>query len=211
VTEPTHFSARPVRHWVFDGAAEPLGPDLLPPADWPGWVRYDNAVEARKRTTRDLDALAPPVRAAFRRLRAVGAVAAWCDRLGYAVCDDPSLHGGGLHVTAGGGSLGTHLDYSRHPVLRHWRRALNVIAFLHPEWRPEWGGQLRLTDPDGRPVAEIDPLPGRVVAFEVGDLSYHGVAPTAADAPDRVSAAVYFLTPATAADTRTRALFLPPR
>jgi hypothetical protein len=158
--------ADPVRWWILDNYFPALAPDV-PPAEWPGWeARYANESEAGKRTCRDTAAMPAAARDALAELHRPAFVSTWCDALGYAVLPDPTLHGGGLHVTAPGGLLGVHLDYDRHPRLPAWRRALNLIGFLHPEWRPEWGGALVLCDPMGEPVARIPPEPGRLVAFE---------------------------------------------
>lgn len=166
---------------------------------------YDNDVERGKRTTRDLSAV-PDVAC----LRAAVDAVPWEAFLGYGTTPDPTLHGGGLHVTAPGGYLGCHLDYDLHPKIPARRRALNVIAFLNPVWRPSWGGGLVLCDPLGAPVRRFYPRPGRVVAFEVSDLSYHGVEPVRGPA-ERVTLAVYRLAPAGPANTRRRALFFPNR
>jgi Rps23 Pro-64 3,4-dihydroxylase Tpa1-like proline 4-hydroxylase len=171
-------------------------------------ARYNNDVERGKRTTRDVTSIIGASEL-FDQMR--GSAAAWSSVLGYPVRDDPTMHGGGIHVTEPGGWLSTHLDYARHPKLPRERRALNLIAFVHREWRKEWGGELELCDPMGTPVLRIAPQPGRLVAFEVSDLSYHGVAPTSPDAAERVSLAVYYLAEATPADTRMRAMFLPNR
>jgi len=198
---------KPFRHWIFDDWCGPLPPP--PHKSSSRWeARYCNDAERNKRTTRDTDAI-PGARPLFDRLR--GLASDWSSILGYPVMDDPTMHGGGIHVTEVGGWLGTHLDYSRHPVLPDKRRALNLIAFVHHEWRPEWGGELELCDPMGVPVVRIEPRPGRLVAFEVSDLSYHGVAPTSPAAAERVSLAVYYLADATESDTRMRAMFLPQR
>ncbi|HEX4608505.1 MAG TPA: 2OG-Fe(II) oxygenase [Urbifossiella sp.] len=197
----------PVRWWVRDGWTAPLT-GAVPPAGHPCWeARYDNDLERGKRTTRDPGAV-PGLNPLFVRMR--GLAAEWSDRLGYPVADDPTLHGGGLHVTAPGGALATHLDYDRHPLVPGRRRALNLIAFLSPAWRPEWGGGLVLCDPLGAVVTRLAPAPGRLVAFEVGDLSYHGVEPVTGPA-ERVTAAVYYLGEAGPGNTRRRALFLPNR
>jgi hypothetical protein len=200
----------PVRWWVLDGAVEPIDIRRLPLAhDGTAWEAvYDNDAERGKRTTRFAHWLGFVAPGLFPRLR--GLAAEWSDRLGYPVEDDPTLHGGGLHVTSPGGHLATHLDYDLHPHLPGRRRALNLIAFLNPEWREEWGGALVLCDPMGRPVTRVHPKPGRLVAFEVGDLSYHGVEPVTGPV-ERVTAAVYYLGDATPANTRRRALFLPAR
>ena len=200
----------PFRWWVFDGCE--FGVVVPPPPDDLAWeARYDNDAERGKRTTRRI-ADVPGLLPLFERLRSAASLAEWSARLGCPVEDDPTLHGGGLHVTGPGGWLNTHLDYDRHPHVPDRRRAVNLIAFLNPEWRPEWGGALCLCDPSGAVVERIHPTPGRLAAFEVSDLSYHGVEPVAADCPaERVTAAVYFLSAATAANTRQRAMFLPTR
>lgn len=199
----------PVRWWVFDDWLPPPA-EPVPPADWPGWeARYENPCESGKRTTRRPDEV-------YRRdnpfglLTSPSVAAEWSARLGYPVEHDPTMHGGGLHVTAPGGRLGIHLDYDRHPVLTAKRRALNLILFLHPRWEPDWGGALLLCDPMGVVVTRIEPLPGRLVAFEVGDLSYHGVGEVTGPA-ERVSGAAYLLSDAGPRHTRRRAMFLPPR
>jgi len=117
-----------------------------------------------------------------------------------------------------GGWLNCHLDYDVHPYLPQYRRALNIVAFLHDEWDPAWGGQFYLADPFGNPTLLFPPLPGRVVAFEVSDWSYHGVLPISPKAKERVSAAVYYLFDAAherkcdqRVRIRKRAMFLPTR
>lgn len=201
------YDAVPVRHWVFDDWATPPFPE--PPGDtWPGWEAvYDNDCESGKRTARDLRMLAayPEL---LNRMRSAGTE--WTERLGYPVVDDDTLHGGGLHVTKSGGWLNCHLDYARHPIHKTKRRALNLILFVHPRWHREWGGYFYLADPSGKPVVWIEPRPGRLLAFETGSLSYHGVHRVVGPEP-RVSLAVYYLADATEHDTRTRALFIPNR
>lgn len=197
------------RVWVFDDFAEPIR-NPVPPADSPVWeARYDNDVERGKRTCR----LVPPeYQPTLNRMR--GMAADLSGLLGYPVTDDPTLHGGGLHVTAPGGHLSCHLDYDRHPredECPNKRRAVNLIWFCHPEWHAQWGGEFYLADPMGVPRHRFYPWPGRLIVFEVGDLSYHGHLPTSHDAADRVSLAVYFLNEATGTNTRRRALFLPTR
>jgi hypothetical protein len=200
----------PVRWWCLDDAVPPGPVGHVPGAHDPCWeARYDNDLERGKRTTRDpvwMDHLAPCIRA----LRAERVVACWSRELGYPVEDDPTLHGGGVHVTSPGGWLSTHLDYDLHPHVPGKRRALNLIGFLNPEWRDEWGGALVLCDPMGAVVTRLYPKPGRLVAFEVGDLSYHGVEPVTGPV-ERVTAAVYYLSEANKTNTRKRALFLPQR
>lgn len=199
----------PFRWWMMDEAFRVL--PAPPPPDWDGWeARYDNDCERGKRTTRLSPLCAEMVRALENRFL-------WFDLLGYPLDVDPHHHGGGLHVTAPGGHLSCHLDYDQHPLIPDRRRALNIVAFCHPKWERQWGGELYLADPGGQPIQVFEPCPGRVVAFECSDLSYHGVFPTAADAGERVSVAAYLLCDRELRRecdrpfTRRRALFMPNR
>src|SRR5437879_5521062 len=65
------------------------------------------------------------------------------DLVGCDLFPDPGLHGGGWHAHARGGKLNVHLDYSIHPKLGLERR-VNLIVYLTPGWKQEWGGALGL-------------------------------------------------------------------
>lgn len=199
----------PVRVWVADGAVPPLAGPVPPPGDpvWEVEYRADPRERGKRTARRNLPTAAEH---ALAVLAGADVTRAWCDWLGYPVLPDPTGWGGGLQVLPPGGRLGVHLDGDRHPRLPHWRRALAAVAFLHPVWEPGWGGALVFTDPDGRPWKRVEPVPGRVVAWEQSDLAYHGVGPVTGPA-ERVTACAFYLAPATAASTRTRALFLPDR
>ncbi len=197
----------PFRHWIIDGWCEPLPYAALAGVAWE--ASYANDVERGKRTARDVRGSAAA--AVAHRLADARSADHWARLLGEPLRPDPTNHGGGLHVMAAGGWLQGHLDYAAHPRLPGLERRLNVIAFLHPEWRREWGGQLLLLTPGGLAAAEIEPAPGRLVAFETGDVSYHGVRVLSPAAPPRVSAAAYYLAPLRPGVTRERAVFFPNR
>jgi Rps23 Pro-64 3,4-dihydroxylase Tpa1-like proline 4-hydroxylase len=200
---------KPFRHWVVDNWTAPGGPL---PEDVAWEVTYDNDCERGKKTTRHLGTLPRDYQFVFARMESSPFVSYMTDETGIAGLQrDRSMHGAGLHVSLPGSWLQVHLDFERVPDRPHLERRLSVIVFLHAEWRPEWGGQLLLCDPMGKTVTAIDPLPGRLVAFESGVSSYHGVRRTSPDAPPRVSAAAYYLAPARESATRLRALFLPNR
>lgn len=210
-------SEHPVRWFMIDNAVSPRLEWSVPPADATGpdgkplWVGYDNDCESGKRATRELGASdlawANEVLDSLHDGEMLGACK---DAFGFAGEPDPFLHGGGLHVTRPGGFLNCHLDYSRHPHLLGKRRAVNIIVFCHAYWERAWGGLLYLADPMGEPVILFEPKPGRLVAFETNDLSYHGVTKVTGPA-ERVSIATYLLTDASDRDTRKRALFMPNR
>jgi SM-20-related protein len=58
-------------------------------------------------------------------------------------------------------------------------RVLSWVLYLNPEWREEWGGQLRLYEPERPelPMAEIFPRAGRLVVFASDEVP-HEVRPT---------------------------------
>lgn len=210
---PLTVRESPVRHAVVD-QAHPVRWSPPPPAHWSGWeVRYDNDAERHKRSSRAFEKFPRNVARLLDTLTSDPVTAAIAEAFGFDFdhfSHDPTFHGGGLHVTGPGGHLNCHLDYDRHPTMDDCRRAVNLIAFLHDRWEPTWGGQFYLADPLGNPLVVIDPLPGRVIAFETTDLAYHGVLPVTGPA-DRVSLATYYLAPAGPQSTRLRALFLPSR
>ena len=87
---------------------------------------------------------------------------------------DPTLKGGGCHVSTRGSYLDLHTDFLYHPELKK-RRAANAIFFVHPQWQHEWGGCLELWSSDRwHCEATIQPLPNRLVLFETSDVSWHG-------------------------------------
>jgi Rps23 Pro-64 3,4-dihydroxylase Tpa1-like proline 4-hydroxylase len=121
---------------------------------------------------------------------------------------DPTLHGGGLHSIPDGGRLDVHLDCDRHPVTRY-RRALNAILFLD-NWEHAWRGNLNLYWSSLVRCVSIAPAAGRLVLFETGDESLHGV-PGPVKHPEgfpRRSLAVYFWEPVAGDATRPRAQFV---
>src|SRR5215469_1733721 len=61
---------------------------------------------------------------------------------------DPSLEGGGLHQSGPGGFLNVHTDFSMHHYHKNWQRRVNVIVYLNPGWKEEWGGAIELWNPD---------------------------------------------------------------
>lgn len=179
VRQQEFLDARPFPHAMLDGLFDA---DLLrraaaefdePSADL--WVRYDGPAEKLKRTFNRLDMMPLACRQIFDWLLSPEAVRMMEELSGLPDLEpDPSLYGGGLHVTEPGGFLGVHLDNERHPDTGLARR-LNLIVYLTEGWRPEWGGELELhgAAADCEPK-RIAPLFGRAVVFETSNRSYHG-------------------------------------
>lgn len=196
--------------------------DVFPPglvaaaaAAWPGdeapWVCYATP-DQRKRTLgcrrhgdlvrSDWPDIPPPCRDLLARLLALD-VGNWLGLPGVLV-PDSLLWGAGLHEMRAGDFLARHLDADRHFLTGMERRA-NAILFLGA-WEPAWGGALEIA---GAPP--VVPAPGRVVAFETTDDSWHGVTPLACP-PEarRLSLACYWFGEARGAGKRPRAQFVQP-
>lgn len=199
----------PVRHLVWDNFVTPRADWIVPPPEWGGWeARYDGELERNKRATR---ALPEWGRALIEKVLAPDVLRACVNLFGTSLEADPDLWGGGLQVTSGGGHLNPHIDGAVHPQRPHLRRAAQMVLFCHRSWRLEYGGDFAFYSPMGNPMKWIEPTPGRLVVFENTDLAYHGVEPTAPDAPERVTLTCSLLAPVRPTDTRCRALFLPAR
>lgn len=88
---------------------------------------------------------------------------------------DSTLEGGGLHQSGPGGYLNIHTDFSMHHYHKHWRRRVNLILYLNPNWQEQWGGAIELWDRDVRQcVAKVPPLLNHALIFQTDDISYHG-------------------------------------
>jgi Rps23 Pro-64 3,4-dihydroxylase Tpa1-like proline 4-hydroxylase len=89
---------------------------------------------------------------------------------------DSEYHGGGTHENVDGASLYTHVDFNYHP--RGWHRRLNLIVYLSPEWKSEWGGNLEVHSNPWEPsedVAKEVPASFNLgVIFETTESSWHG-------------------------------------
>lgn len=109
---------------------------------------------------------------------------------------DPYFFGGGLHSTGRGGRLMIHADASRHPNPK-LEQVINMIYYVTPEWREEWGGHLELWDSDCKAcVQRIAPSFNSAVIFYTGTNCYHGHPQPLATPPGvrRNSIALYYYT-----------------
>jgi len=110
---------------------------------------------------------------------------------------DDSLEGGGLHQSKRGGFLNVHADFTVHPHQSRWRRRVNLLIYLNPDWKPEYRGELELWERDmSRCSRRILPLLNRAVIFNTDEDSYHGL-PDPIQCPDgmtRKSIALYYFT-----------------
>ncbi len=108
---------------------------------------------------------------------------------------DDKLLGGGLHQTGPRGHLDVHVDFN-YIKERRLHRRMNIIIFLNPGWKKEWGGALELWDEQVKVCHHtFEPIFNRCCMFETSEISFHGV--TAVTCPpneSRKSFAAYYYT-----------------
>ncbi len=109
---------------------------------------------------------------------------------------DPYFIGAGIHKTLNGGYLNIHADFNVHKQMRLERR-LNMLIYLNPPWKKEWGGCFEIWDkPMEKKVASFAPTENRMVCFSTGSDTWHGN-PEPVNHPEglpRQSIALYYYT-----------------
>lgn len=189
----------------------------FPPLDSPAWYSYENSIE-KKYALNSWDRFGQMTYKTLSYLNSVDFLDALKKISGIQNLEcDVGLNGGGLHAHGRGGKLNVHLDYSIHPKLQKERR-LNLIVYLTPGWRAEWGGGLQLWTHDETMFqpkdvhTTVDNRFNRAVIFDTTQNSWHGL-PDAINCPEgtvRRSLATYYLSqPRAGADKRGKALFAP--
>lgn len=87
---------------------------------------------------------------------------------------DPNLRGAGIHQIGRGGFLKIHADFTTHREFSVDRR-LNLLVYLNPDWKDEYGGHLELWDKDMQgPPKRVLPVANRCVVFSTTATSFHG-------------------------------------
>lgn len=110
---------------------------------------------------------------------------------------DPMFEGGGLHQSGRGGFLNVHTDFSMHHYHEGWRRRINLLLYLNPDWRVEWGGSIELWDTSmKRCVRSYPPVLNSALIFTTDERSLHGFPEplTCPEGVSRKSLAFYYYT-----------------
>ena len=90
---------------------------------------------------------------------------------------DPDFHGGGIHQGKQGSFLDMHLDFNYHPNNTNWFRNLNMLLYLNDDWKPEYGGQLKLEDLRTGEKKDVGVPFNRMVIQQTRSYTLHGYDP----------------------------------
>jgi len=200
-------TADPYPHVVIDdfldaSAASELARVFPKPGDPVAWDHYAAPGLEVKLGCGDETRFPPPIREAIYQMNG-GPFVRFLEKLTGVdhLLPDPHLFGGGMHLTKQGGLLGIHADFNWHKKLEAHRR-LNLLLYLTPDWRREYGGELELWDTTGtRRVHKVEPTFNRAVVFSTRSDTFHGHPEpwTPADV-NRQSIALYYYTTQRPAD-----------
>lgn len=184
----------PTHHCAID--------DLLPencaleafkafPKDGEGFITR-NSFRERKRTSYDLDSLPEILTEITFALQSAPIVEKVAELTGIdALEPDPHLYAGGLSMMFKSDFLNPHIDNSHEKTKSKYRR-LNLLYYVSPDWKEEYGGNLELWDPDvTRPVTLTSKF-NRLILMETNSRSWHSVSPIVADGPRCCVSNYYF-------------------
>ncbi len=183
-------------HFLEDWAAK-QATQAFPAVEDAGWIHYVH-VNEKKHGLNKKDLIPDFLGQVIDQLNSDEFVALLSELTGIpGLKADSSLEGGGLHQTQRGGFLNIHADFTVHPHRRTWRRRVNVLVYLNPEWEPEYRGELELWTRDMKECAvKVLPTFNRCVIFNTDEDSYHGL-PDPIQCPEgmtRKSIALYYFT-----------------
>lgn len=214
----------PFEHWISDNFfskadAAQLAHDFYDYDD-ERWLTKNHTEFEQKRLSTHWDWYPKSIYSAFFYLCSNRFIAELEDLTGIrGLIADYGLHAGGMHIHgSNGGRLNLHQDAQLHPKLGLKRR-LNLIVYLNPEWKQDWGGELELwsTNPENdqplEKVKSVSPLFNRAIIFDTRN-SWHGLPDQdsikSPNGQHRKSIALFYYTKDDEGGTkRTRAMFAP--
>src|SRR5437660_330301 len=174
-----YAQAEPFPNIVLDQFLQPWAAEAalaeFPSIDSPDWIQYKH-VNENKQGKADRSSFGPTLGAVIDELNSWRFLRFLSDLTGIeSLLADPSLQGGGLHLSARGGFLTVHADFTVHPYHRTWRRRINLLVYLNKQWEDSYGGHLELWDRQMRRCARrIAPHFNRAVIFNTEPDSFHG-------------------------------------
>lgn len=87
---------------------------------------------------------------------------------------DKKFHGGGIHQGKEGSFLDMHLDFNYHPLHKYWYRHLNLLLYLNKDWKPAYGGHLKLEDLRTQEQKDIGVPFNRLIIQQTRNYTLHG-------------------------------------
>ena len=165
--------------------------DLLP-EDWArliysafpeqGRMSFKNSIKERKHVAAQMNEHAPileEVVYAFQHPNVLEMIAEITSLRGLE--PDAELYAGGISAMVKGSYLKPHLDNS-HDSKQERYRALNLLYYVTPDWKSEFGGALEVWDegPSGAP-RPFPALFNRLVVMATNRISWHSVSEIVAD------------------------------
>lgn len=106
---------------------------------------------------------------------------------------DSTLYAGGLSLMDKDSFLNPHIDNS-HEQTRSFYRTLNLLYYISPEWKIEYGGNLELWDKEVKENVTIVSQYNRLVIMETNPWSWHSVSPIVVD-KKRICVSNYYFSP----------------
>lgn len=106
---------------------------------------------------------------------------------------DATLYAGGLSFMDKDNFLNPHIDNS-HEQTRSLYRTLNLLYYISPDWKIDYGGNLELWDKKVRENVTIVSQFNRLVIMETNPWSWHSVSPIVVD-KKRVCVSNYYFSP----------------
>jgi len=187
-------ASAPVAHFVLDDLVpEAAALELAATFPDPATLMRRNTWRERKRVGVQVADYAPIVREflyAFQDPAVCRAVEAITDVRGLE--PDPTLYASGISTMLPGDFLRPHLDNS-HDGDHRLYRALNVLFYPAPGWRPEWGGNLEVWDAHVRHPTTISSSFNRLVVMATHPTSWHSVGRVLGPSP-RLCVSNYYFT-----------------
>jgi Rps23 Pro-64 3,4-dihydroxylase Tpa1-like proline 4-hydroxylase len=87
---------------------------------------------------------------------------------------DPHLVGAGYSIAMPGDTLQPHTDFNWNDTLK-LHRAMSLIIYLTPDWKPEWNGGLDFYDKTRTNVeSHVDCLFNRCLIWQYNKFGWHG-------------------------------------
>jgi hypothetical protein len=87
---------------------------------------------------------------------------------------DPNFFGGGIHQGKKNSYLGMHIDFNYHPLHQNWYRNMNILLYLNKDWKPEYGGHLKLEDLRTGEKKAVEVPFNRVIIQMTRNYTLHG-------------------------------------